>query len=182
MIVCLIQVHPDFLPPQVSSFFSFISFFSESQSELAYLQEVRPVILLPHKTSSAPSLVTSRFRSTRPDELHGSRSHQRFSSHAVPALTRCVLRADARAARSPDALLHRGHSRQKRVRAWPGGAHADPAVSKLVVHQPDPILPDPDLRAHADPPGSVAAGARVRVHLPVPARLYARADPPRPAG
>ncbi len=51
MIVCLLQVHPDFPPPRVSSFFSFISFFSESQSELVYLQEVSSLIKhhqLPH--------------------------------------------------------------------------------------------------------------------------------------
>lgn len=107
--------------------------------------------------------------------------------NAVPALARAPLRADARAARPPDALLHRGHSGPERVRVSPARADADSAVPELVLHQPDPVLPDPDLRAHADSPGPDAARARgdVRVHLPVPTlrrRLYARADPTRPAG
>lgn len=107
--------------------------------------------------------------------------------HAVPSRQRASLRADARAAGSPDALLHRGHSGQKRVHVRPGGADTDSAVSELIFHESDSLLSDPDLRAHADPPGSVAARAHgyVRVHLPVPAlrgRLYARADPTRPAG
>lgn len=174
--------------------FFFISFSSESQSELVYLQEVWPVILLPHETSSPPSqwppaLLVATWQTTWKQEQKSTNTDISYSSrsHAVPALARASLRADARAAGPPDALLHRGHSGQKHVRVRPGRPDADSTVSELVLHQSDSVLPDPDLRAHADPPGSVPARARghVRVHLPVPAlrgRLYTRADPSRPAG
>lgn len=65
--------------------------------------------------------------------------------HAVPSRERASLRTDARAAGSPDALLHRGHSGQKRVHVQPSDAGTDSTVSELFFHESDSLLSDPDL-------------------------------------
>lgn len=99
----------------------------------------------------------------------------------------------AAAAGAPDAVLHRGHPGPRARRAHPR-PHA--AVPQLLLHQPRVLLPDPGVRAHADPPRLLAplrrrAGRRLRTwrlrgpSVPLPAdgeRLHARPVPPRPPG
>lgn len=117
-----------------------------------------------------------------PAALRGAGARQ---SHAVPAPRSpgwrrggAAVRAHAVAAAcAPDAVLHRGHSGSRARRAHP---HAHAAVPQLLLHQPRVLLPDPGVRAHADPPRLLAplrcrAGRRLRTQrlrgpsVPLPA-------------
>lgn len=83
-----------------------LPFSSESQSELAYLQEVWPVILLPHETSSPPSqwppaLLVATWQTTWKQEQKCTRTEQKSCSSSTRTRLFTPRRPRRRSTRRP---------------------------------------------------------------------------------